>query len=60
MQESVEGNWDKNLREWDGQVGEGSKRENNERDILIEGTIMELQRNLGLGKLPEIHKDDSN
>ena len=34
------------------------KEESNERDILIEGVIMGLGRNLVLGKLPGIYKDD--
>ena len=42
---------------WDSSV-ENSFRENNERDILIEGAIMGLGRNLVLGKLPGTHKDD--
>ena len=32
--------------------------ENKERDILIEGAIMGLGRNLTLEKFPGIHKDD--
>lgn len=31
-----------------------------ERNTLTEGTIMELTRNLALGKFPRIHKDDPN
>ena len=34
--------------------------ESNERDILIEGAILRLERNLVLGKFPEIHKNDPN
>ena len=34
------------------------RRESKERDILIERAIMELGRNLVLGELPGIHKDD--
>ena len=34
------------------------ERESKERGNLIEGTIMELGRNLVLEKLPGIHKDD--
>ena len=34
------------------------ERESNERDILIEGAIMGLGRNLVLGKFPGIHKDE--
>lgn len=29
-----------------------------ERDVLIEGAIMELARNLALENFPRIHKDD--
>ena len=32
--------------------------ENKERDILIEGAIMGLARNMALEKFPRIHKDD--
>ena len=32
--------------------------ESKERDILIEGAIMGLARNLALEKFPGIHKDD--
>ena len=32
--------------------------ERNERDILIEGVIGSLWRNLVLGKLPGTHKND--
>lgn len=35
-------------------------RESKERDILVEGAIMKLARNLALGKFPQIHKDDPN
>ena len=41
----------------DGQVGRRMERESNERDILIEGAIMGLGRNLVLGKFPGIHKE---
>ena len=34
------------------------ERESKERGNLIEGIIIELGRNLVLGKLPGIHKDD--
>ena len=33
-------------------------RENKERDILIEGVVMWLKRNLTLEKFSGIHKDD--
>ena len=34
------------------------ERQSNERGILIEGAIMELERNLVLRIFPVIHKDD--
>ena len=37
---------------------ERTERKNKERDRLIGGAIMELVRNLALGKFSEIHKDD--
>lgn len=37
-----------------------TEKESNERDSLIEGTIMGLTRSLSLGKFPGIHKDDPN
>ena len=52
------GRREKNMWEKDGQIGGRTKRENKERDILIEGAIMGLARNLALGKFPGIHKDD--
>lgn len=36
----------------------GPKEESNERDVLIEGTIMGSGRNFVLGKFSGIHKDD--
>ena len=36
---------------------EGMEQENYERDILIEGAILQLGRILVLGKFPVIHKD---
>ena len=47
-----------NMREQDGQVGERTEKESKERDILIDGSIMGLARNLALGKFPGIHKDN--
>ena len=38
-------------------MGEG-QRQSKERDILIEGAIMGLARNLAPEKSPVIHKDD--
>ena len=37
---------------------EGQVIGNKERDILIEGTIMKLARNLALEKFPGFQKDD--
>ena len=48
---------EENMWEQDGQDGD-RQRESKERDILIEGAIMELVRSLTLGKFPGIHKDD--
>ena len=41
-----------------GQIGGGMEWESNESDILIEGAIIGLGRNLVLGKFPGNHKDD--
>ena len=49
-----------NMREWDDQDGEKTERKRKERDILIEGTILGLARNLALGKFPGIHKDNTS
>lgn len=46
-----------NMRDPDGRVGGGMERETSERNILMEGAIMELGGNLVLEKLPEILKD---
>ena len=46
------------MREQEGQVEGGTDRDSNEKDILIEGAIMGLGRNLVLGKFSGIHKDD--
>lgn len=35
-----------------------TERERKERNILIEGAVKGLARNMALGKIPEIHKDD--
>ena len=37
---------------------EEGQNESKERDILIEGAIIGLVRNLALGEFPEIYKDD--
>ena len=49
-----------NMRVLDGPDRGGIERESNEKDILIEGAIMELRKNLMSGKLPGIHKNNSN
>lgn len=46
------------MREEDGQGGVENERESNERDLLIEGTIMGLGRNLVLKEIRGIHKND--
>ena len=42
------------------QEGGRTKRERNQRAILIEEAIKGLARSMALGKFPEIHKDDPN
>ena len=37
---------------------EEDRDENKERDVLIEGAIMGLARNLAPEKFPGLHKDD--
>ena len=44
----------------DGQDGERTEMESKERDILIEGAVKELVRNLALGKFQGIQKDNPN
>lgn len=51
-----EGKGNEKTRERDGLVGGGKERESNDRDILIEGAIVEFGRNLVQGKFPGIHK----
>lgn len=46
------------MRDQNGQVGGRMECERNKRDILIEETIMGLERNLVPGKLPRTRKDD--
>ena len=41
------------MRKWHRQDGRRTEKKNKERDILIEGAIMELVKKLALGKLPE-------
>lgn len=36
----------------------GRTEESKERDTLIDGAIVDLTRNLALGKSPGMHKDD--
>ena len=55
------GEGEENMREQDdGRVEQRTKRESRERDIMIEGAIMGVARNLALEKFPEIHKDESS
>ena len=49
---------EKNMRKWDSQDGRKTERERKQRDILTEGTIMGLERNLTHRKFPGIQKDD--
>ena len=51
---------EENLKEQDAWDGERTKMESKERDVLIEGAIIELARNLTLEKFPETYKDDPN
>ena len=44
--------------EWGAQEVGRTEKERKERDILIEGAIKGLARNMALGKFPGIHKDD--
>ena len=46
------------MRGWDSGDGGKDRYKSKERDILIEGAIMELARNLALEKCPGIHRDD--
>lgn len=46
------------MKEYNGQVGGVTEGKSNEKDILREGIIMALGRNLVLGKLLGICKDD--
>ena len=48
------------MREWDAQEGGRTVRERKRKDILIEGAIKGLSRNIALGKFPGILKDDPN
>ena len=45
------------MMEWNSQEGEG-QRERMKRDILTEGAVKELARNMALGKFPGIHKGE--
>ena len=49
---------EENLRELDGRNAGRTERKSKVRDILIEGAIMGLARNLAVEKFPGIHKDD--
>lgn len=57
--EGEKGKEEENMREQDAQELEG-QRERNERDILIEGAIKGLIRNMALWKFPGILKDNPN
>ena len=50
--------WERRTR-GNGMVKIGKEQtENKERDIFIEGMIIGLARNLGVEKIPEIHKNE--
>ena len=49
-----------NMREWYSQDGGRTEKESKKRDILIEGAIIGLARNLAPGKFQEIHKNEPN
>lgn len=57
MGEKLEGSREENVRKWDCCIRGGTDRGSKKRDILIEGAVIELGRNLVLGKLPGIHND---
>lgn len=46
------------MKKQEGRDGGMTETESKERGILIEGAIMGLGRNLALGKLQGIHKND--
>ena len=48
------------MRKLDGGFGRGMEWDSNERDILVEGDIMRLGRNLVLVKFSKIPKDDTS
>ena len=52
------GRREENRRVWEGQDRGRTEMESKVRCILIERAIMGLSRNLTLGKLQGIHKDD--
>ena len=58
--EGKKGMGEENLKKWDSRDREQTETESKERDILIEGAIIGLARNLALEKFPGIHKDDLN
>ena len=49
---------EENLREQSSQDGRRTEIKSKERDILVEGAIMGLARNLALEKFPGIDKDN--
>ena len=54
----MKGNRKENLKERYSQDEGRTETKRKERDILIEGAIKRLARNLALEKFPGIHKDD--
>ena len=58
------GGWKKrmaegSMREWDGRNRGRTGRKRKERDIVIEGAIIGLARNLALGKFPGISQEST-
>ena len=51
---------DEKIRKQDGRIERGIKLESIKRDILSNGAIMGLGRNLVLGNIPGIHKDNTS
>ena len=46
------------MREWGGQDGGRTEKKSNESDVLVEGAVWGLLRNLVIGKFSRIHKND--
>lgn len=48
------------MKDQEGQIGRRREKKSRKRDTFTEGAVMDLARNLPLGKSPEFHKDDPN